>query len=162
MAPVHLLKLDGIPGELELESVAWSEAGTARAEPATIAFTARASAASAALFLACADGRKIASAVLMVVEGEGPRQPGRKWAFTDVSVSGYSTAGGPEGPVDQVVLRAELVEALPQPRPPTLRLRLRPGRRPPQPGDRDREPAGRRRGGRPGPGGRRRGVVRRS
>ena len=124
MAPVHLLKLDGIPGELELESVAWSESGTARAEPATIAFTARASAASAALFLACADGRKIASAVLTVVEGEGPRQPGRKWTFTDVSVSGYSTAGGPEGPVDQVVLRAELVEALPQPRPPTLRLRL--------------------------------------
>ena len=124
MAPVHLLKLDGIPGELELESVAWSESGTARGEPATISFIARASAASAALFLACADGRKIASAVLTVLEGEDRRQPGRKWTFTDVSVSSYSTAGGPEGPVDQVVLRAELVEALPQPRPPTLRLRL--------------------------------------
>src|SRR5215207_3878929 len=133
MAPVYFLKLDGIEGdsrhpehlgELELESVAWGEFGVPPREPATVTFTAGSSKASAALFLACAEGRRIAAAVLTILDREDSRQPSRRWRFSDVAVSAYSAAGGRDGTLDRVVLRAKLVEALPPARRPALRLEL--------------------------------------
>jgi type VI protein secretion system component Hcp len=131
MAPLYFLKLDGIRGEsqhaehvgeLELESVAWGESGAPPREPATITFTARSSTASPALFTACAEGRTIAGAVLTILDQEDRREPSRRWRFSDVAVAEYSTAGGAEGPVDRVALRAAFTEALSPVRPPTLRL----------------------------------------
>ena len=133
MPPVYFLKIDGIQGgshdpnqvdELELESVIWHESGTAPHEPATITFTARSSIASAPLFLACAEGRMLAAAVLTIRDPEDRREPIRKWRFSDVAISDYATAAGATGPIDQVTLSAEFVEALASPPLPALRLEV--------------------------------------
>jgi type VI protein secretion system component Hcp len=131
MAPVYFLKLDGIPGEsrdpqhpdeLELESFTWGESTVPRSEPVDVAFTAPSSAASPALFLACADGRRIPGAVLTIEDPEAQPESSRRWRFSDVSVSEYSTTGGQSGPIDSVTMQAESVEALAPPVPAALRL----------------------------------------
>jgi type VI protein secretion system component Hcp len=118
MAPVYFLKLEDIEGEsrdpehsgeIELESFNWSESAGPPPGPQALSFTTRSSKASPSLFVACARGERIASAVL-TLRDEGSA---RRWWFSDVLVAGYATAGGPEEPLDAVSLEAARVEALP-------------------------------------------------
>jgi type VI protein secretion system component Hcp len=133
MAPVYFLSIDGIPGgsrdpehpdELELESFSWGESAVPPGEPLAVSFTAVSSPASPALLLACADGRRVAGAVLTMRDPDDRTEPSRRWRFSDVAISEYSASGGVTGPVDRVTLRAASVEALaPAPRP-SLRLEV--------------------------------------
>ena len=90
-----------------------------------MSFTLLASRATPELFAACASGRRIAHAVLTMRERRGPgTDEVRRWRFSDVVVTTYTTAGSADEPLDQVSLAAaELVELAPPARP-ALRLRL--------------------------------------
>jgi type VI protein secretion system component Hcp len=118
MATVYFLKLAGIEGEsrdpehsgeIELESFNWSEPPGPPPGPQALSFTARSSKASPSLFLACARGEHIASAVLTLRD----ERAARRWWFSDVRISGYASTGGADGPLDAVSLEAARVEALP-------------------------------------------------
>src|SRR5262245_48018431 len=133
MAPVYFLSIDGIPGgsrdrehpdEIKLESFSWGESAAPPGEPIEVSFTALSSPASPALLLACADARRVASAVLTMRDPEARTEPSRRWRFTDVAVSEYSASVGVMGPVDRVTLRAASVEALAPVQRPSLRLEI--------------------------------------
>ena len=134
MAPAYFLRIDGIEGksshpehagELELASFTWGESAPPPDLPTTVSFTLLASRATPELFAACASGRRIAHAVLTMRERRGPgTDEVRRWRFSDVVVTTYTTAGSADEPLDQVSLAAaELVELAPPARP-ALRLRL--------------------------------------
>ena len=133
MAPAYFLKIDGIQGEsldpehvgeLELLSFSWGESPGPRQGPLDVAFTARASRASPALFEAGASGRRFASAVLTLREpGEREPEP-RRWRFSELVVTQYASVAGDGGPLDHVTLTAAGVGLVP-PRPrPALRFEL--------------------------------------
>jgi type VI secretion system secreted protein Hcp len=131
----YFLKLDGIDGEsvsrghekwIEIESFSWGEsnptslgtsgggAGTGKVQMQDFSFVMPFSKASPQLFLKCASGEHIASAVLSASSPEGGRgQDFLKFALTDVLVSSYQT-GGASGeepvPFDQVTLAFAKIE----------------------------------------------------
>ncbi len=131
MAPAYFLKIDGVEGEsrdpdhlgeLELESVDWE--APAGGGACVVDFAARSSRASPALFVACADGTRIANAVLTIHDPEAAAGATRRWRFSEVVVSGYATEGRGEEPLDHVTLSAALQEELPPPAPAALRIEL--------------------------------------
>jgi type VI secretion system secreted protein Hcp len=109
----YFLKLDGITGEspdakhkgeIELLSFSFGEtlsvgpgagsgSGAGKVEMSDFAFTARTSKASPLLFLSCAQGKHIKSAVLTVRKAGQAQQEYIKLKFTDVLISSYALGG---------------------------------------------------------------------
>jgi type VI secretion system secreted protein Hcp len=125
MAVDYFLKLDGIPGEsrdakhrgqIELQSFSWGEvhhrlsagsgAAATRVAVQDLLFVARVSKASPRIFLACAAGTRIPSAVLTACRSGRAAQDFLVYSLTEVIVSSYQTGGieSADGPVDQVSL----------------------------------------------------------
>jgi type VI secretion system secreted protein Hcp len=126
MAVDYFLKIDGIPGEssdskhkgeIDIESFSWSEeasasagggggGGAGKVTMREFQFVARTSKASPKLFLACADGHHIKSAVLTGRRAAKDSFEFLRVSFTDVLVAGYALAGSPqsEPAVDQISL----------------------------------------------------------
>jgi type VI secretion system secreted protein Hcp len=121
----YFLKLDGIvgesvdakhKGEIELESFGWAEAqltapaaggaGAGKVQMHELHVAMRTSKASPLLFLACATGQHLKSAVLTARHSGADGQEFLVYTLTDVLVSSYETGGstGDEGPTDQVAL----------------------------------------------------------
>lgn len=127
----YFLKIDGVPGEsadsthkgeIELESFTWGEtnsagqagpgAGAGKVSVQDLSFVMRFNRASPMLFLACANGKHLKSAVLTVRKA-GKRQHFLVYKFTDVLVSSYQTGGSTheaDGPMDQVSLSFARIE----------------------------------------------------
>lgn len=132
MAVDYFLKIDGIEGEsqdarhkneIAVESFSWG--ATQVAAPATggttagkvsiqdFHFAARLSKASPKLFLSCATGQRVRSAVLSGRRAGANQAEFLKWTFTDVMVTSYQTGGaasGDEAPMDQVSLSAARID----------------------------------------------------
>jgi type VI secretion system secreted protein Hcp len=109
----YFLKLDGITGEsvdskhkgeIELLSFSFGETrtgglgaggggGSGKVEMSDFSFTARTSKASPLLFLSCAQGKHIKSAVLTVRKAGQAQQEYIKLKFTDVLISSYAFGG---------------------------------------------------------------------
>ena len=126
MAIDVFLRVDGIEGEskdarhrgeIDVVTFAWGAsnpaghgtgtgAGTGRVTFQDVSFTASTSKASPKLFLACASGQHIRSAVLTVRKSGAQQQDFLKVTMTDVTVSSYSQTGDVSAtvPVDQVAL----------------------------------------------------------
>ena len=120
------LKLDGIEGEskdgkhkgeIDIESFSFgasnqgssgggSGGGAGQVSMNDFSFTTSVSKASPKLFLACASGQHIKSALLTVRRAGGQQQDFLKLTLSDVSVSGYheSRAEGGDVPTDQVTM----------------------------------------------------------
>jgi type VI secretion system secreted protein Hcp len=119
------LKIDGIPGEsldskhkneIELLGYGWGETqsgtfsqniggGSGKVVFQDFHFTMPVNSASAKLFLACATGDHIASAVLTIRKAGKEQQEYLKYEFTDLLVSSYQTGGSANSgvyPTDQV------------------------------------------------------------
>jgi type VI secretion system secreted protein Hcp len=126
------LKIDGIPGEatdtkhsneVDLISWSWGESnagshgsggggGAGKVAMQDFSFTMRVNKASPKLFLACASGQHIASALLTCRKAGKQQQEYLKISFTDLLVSSYQT-GGSEGdvvPVDQIAFNFAKIE----------------------------------------------------
>ena len=127
MAIDYFLKIDGIAGEsrdskhkdeIELQSFSW---GAHQAAPAAgggagggggagkvsmqdFHFTTHTSTASPKLFLACASGQHLKTAVLTARKAGKDQQEFLVYKFTDLLVSTYQTGGceGSDVPIDQV------------------------------------------------------------
>ena len=134
MAVDMFLKIDGIPGEstdashsdeIDVLSYNWGEsqpptAGGAggggaggRVAVQDFHFAMRVNKASPKLFLACASGAHMRSAILTVRRSGGNPVEFLKWTLTDVTVGSYQTASNvPTGeqPLDQVSLRFAKIE----------------------------------------------------
>jgi len=129
----YFLKIDGIEGEstddkhskeIELESWSFGEsqtgtssqgggAGAGKVQMQDFHFTMRVNKASPKLFLACANGQHIKSAVLTCRKAGKDQQEYLKWTFSDVLVSSYQTSGSGSGdvvPGDQISLNFSKVE----------------------------------------------------
>lgn len=129
MAVDMFLKLDGIDGEstdkghkneIEIESFSWGASnsgsaahgggggGAGKVSMQDFSFTTRVSRASPQLFLACASGEHIKSALLTVRKAGGQQQDFLKVTMSDLLVSSYKAEGSSGGdadvPVDQVSL----------------------------------------------------------
>jgi type VI secretion system secreted protein Hcp len=121
------LKLDGIEGEsqdarhrgeIDVDTYSWGAAnpvghtgtgtgaGSGRVTFQDFSFTAPVSKASPKLFLACASGQHVRSAVLTVRKSGAQQQDFLKVTMTDVTVSGYTQAadGDATVPLDLVTL----------------------------------------------------------
>lgn len=126
------LKIDGIPGEatdskhsneVDLISWSWGETnagshgsggggGAGKVAMQDFSFTMRVNKASPKLFLACASGQHIASALLTCRKAGKQQQEYLKISFTNLLVSSYQT-GGSEGdvvPVDQIAFNFAKIE----------------------------------------------------
>lgn len=101
MAPVYFLKLGGMNSAIELDSFTWAEPAGPPGEPQTVTFTARTSSASPLLFVLCASGEHVATALLSMQDGNTQRE----WLFSDVVVTSYSASAATE-PMDAVELTA--------------------------------------------------------
>ena len=145
MAVDYFLKIDGIAGEsrdskhkdeIELQSFSW---GAHQATPAAGAgggggagkvsmqdfhFVMRTNKASPKLFLACASGQHLKSAVLTARKAGKDQQEFLVYKFTDLLVSGYQTGGseGSEVPVDQVSFNFSKVQLDYRPQSPSGQL----------------------------------------
>jgi type VI secretion system secreted protein Hcp len=130
----YFLKIDGIPGEsedakhkgeIEVLSFSWGEsssgghagpgggAGAGKVAMQDLHFVARLSKASPALFLACANGKHLKSAVLTVRKAGKGQQEYFVVKLTDVLVSSYQTGGSahePDGALDQASLGFARIE----------------------------------------------------
>jgi type VI secretion system secreted protein Hcp len=128
----YFLKIDGIEGEstddkhkkeIELESWSFGEtqagtsshgggAGAGKVQMQDFHFTMRVNKASPKLFLACANGEHIKTAVLTCRKAGKDQQEYLKWTFSNVIVSSYQTggSGGNVVPVDQISLNFTKVE----------------------------------------------------
>lgn len=129
----YFLKIDGIPGEsnqdkhkgeIELESFSWGESqtGTARSGGGMGAgkvsmqdfhFVMKVNKASPKLFLACASGEHLKSAILTCRKAGKDQQEYLKVTFSDVMVSSYQTGGASSGdvlPTEQIALNFSKVE----------------------------------------------------
>lgn len=129
MAVDMFLKLDGIDGEstdkghkneIQIESFSWGASnsgsaahgggggGAGKASFQDFSFTTRVSKASPRLFLACASGEHIKSALLTVRKAGGEQQDFLKVTMSDLLVSSYKAEGASGAdapvPVDQVSL----------------------------------------------------------
>jgi type VI secretion system secreted protein Hcp len=128
----YFLKIDGIEGEsqdskhakeIELESFSWGESnhgsqaaagggGAGKVQMQDFHFVMRVNKASPKLFLACANGEHIKSAVLTCRKAGKEQQEFLKWKFTDLLISSYQT-GGSHGdiiPMDQVSFNFAKIE----------------------------------------------------
>ena len=125
MAVDYFLKLDGIPGESqdskhkdEIEVVSWSIGATQTGDMSSgggggagkvaihdFHFVMKHNKSSPKLFLACANGDHIKSAILVARKAGKEQREYLTWTFSDVLVSGFHTAlHGHPTPVDQVSL----------------------------------------------------------
>lgn len=128
MAVDMFLKLDGIDGEstdkghkneIEIESFSWGASnpgsaahggggGAGKVSMQDFSFTTRVSRASPQLFLACASGEHIKSALLTVRKAGGQQQDFLKVTMSDLLVSSYKAEGSSgadaDVPMDQVSL----------------------------------------------------------
>ena len=109
----YFLKIDGIPGEsqdskhkdeIEIESFSWGEVqtgtashgggmGAGRVQMQDFNFTMKVNKASPKLFLACAQGSHIKSAVLTARKAGKDQQEYLKVTFSDLLVSSFQTGG---------------------------------------------------------------------
>ena len=128
----YFLKIDGIEGESEdakhgkeIEVISWnwgeSQAGTmshgtgggaGKVSMQDFHFAMKANKSSPKLFLACANGEHIKSAVLTCRKAGKEQQEFLKWTFTDLLVSSYQT-GGSSGdliPTDQISMNFTKIE----------------------------------------------------
>ncbi len=129
----YFLKIDGIPGEsldskhkeeIEIESFSWGETqtgtashgggmGAGRIAMQDFHFTMRVNKASPKLFLSCAQGAHIKSAILTCRKAGKDQQEYLKVTFSDILVSSFQTggsAGGDVVPMDQISLNFTKVE----------------------------------------------------
>jgi len=129
----YFLKIDGIPGEsldskhkeeIEIESFSWGETqtgtashgggmGAGRIAMQDFHFTMRVNKASPKLFLSCAQGAHIKSAILTCRKAGKEQQEYLKVTFSDILVSSFQTggsAGGDVVPMDQISLNFTKVE----------------------------------------------------
>lgn len=128
MAVDMFLKLDGIDGEstdkghkneIEIESFSWGASnsgsaahggggGAGKVSMQDFSFTTRVSRASPQLFLACASGEHIKSALLTVRKAGGQQQDFLKVTMSDLLVSSYKAEGSSgadaDVPMDEVSL----------------------------------------------------------
>jgi len=127
------LKIDGIDGESpdakhpnEIQIQSWSfvetqggshsaggGGGAGKVVMQDFNFTMHTNKASAKLFLACANGEHIKSAILTCRKAGKEQQEYLKWTFSDLLVSSYQTGGSDQGgvlPVDQISLNFTKVE----------------------------------------------------
>lgn len=131
MAADYFLRIDGIDGEsadsrhkgeIDVLSFSWgvSQAGAAgpgggggagKAVLQDLNFVARTSKASPNLFLACASGKHVKSAVLTCRRAAGGKAEFLKITLSNVLVSSHQVGGSaPEEPLDQVSLRFGRIE----------------------------------------------------
>jgi type VI secretion system secreted protein Hcp len=129
----YFLKIDGIDGESpdakhpnEIQISSWSfgetqggshsaggGGGAGKVVMQDFNFTMHTNKASAKLFLACANGEHIKSAVLTCRKAGKEQQEFLKWTFSDLLVSSYQTGGSDAGgvlPVDSISLNFTKVE----------------------------------------------------
>jgi type VI secretion system secreted protein Hcp len=126
MAVDMFLKLDGIDGEskdakhkgeIDIESFSFGASnpgstsggtggGAGKVSMQDFSFTTQVNKASPKLFLACASGQHIKTALLTVRKAGGQQQDFLKITFSDVTVSGYheGAADASDTPTDQVSL----------------------------------------------------------
>ena len=127
------LKIDGIdgespdakhPNEIQIQSWSFGETqggshsaggggGAGKVVMQDFNFTMHTNKASAKLFLACANGEHIKSAILTCRKAGKEQQEYLKWTFSDLLVSSYQTGGSDQGgvlPVDQISLNFTKVE----------------------------------------------------
>jgi len=120
----YFLKIDGIEGEsqdkthskeIQLSSWSWGETqggsqafggggGAGKVSMQDFHFVMSANKATPALFLACANGEHIKSAVLTCRKAGKDQQDYLKWTFTDLLISSYQTGGAADAnhlPLDQ-------------------------------------------------------------
>jgi len=128
----YFLKIDGIEGEsedakhgkeIEILSWSWGESqsgsmghgtggGAGKVSMQDFHFAMKANKSSPKLFLACANGEHIKSAVLTCRKAGKEQQEFLKWTFTDLLVSSYQT-GGSSGdliPTDQISFNFTKIE----------------------------------------------------
>jgi type VI secretion system secreted protein Hcp len=121
----YFLKIDGIEGEslqkghekeIEIMSFSWGEqnagsfsgnlgGGSGKVSMQDFHFTVPVNKSSPKLFLACATGEHIKSAVLVCRKAGKTQQEFLKWKFTDLLISSYNTGGSGGSdvvPIDQV------------------------------------------------------------
>jgi type VI secretion system secreted protein Hcp len=126
------LKIDGIPGEAtdskhknEIDLLSWSwgqtnsgshgsggGGGAGKVSMQDFSFTMRINKASPKLFLACATGQHIKSALLTCRKAGKDQQEYLKIKFSDLLISSYQT-GGSEGnvvPIDQIAFNFAKIE----------------------------------------------------
>jgi len=142
----YFLKIDGVAGEsrdskhkdeIELQSFSWGAhqvtpqaggggggAGAGKVSMQDFHFVMRTNKASPKLFLACASGQHLKSAVLTARKAGKDQQEFLVYKFTDLLVSGYQTGGseGTEVPVDQVSFNFAKVQTEYRPQNPTGQL----------------------------------------
>lgn len=129
----YFLRIDGIEGEsqdarhrgeIDVESFSWGEAqvgssvgtgggGAGKVSMQDFHFVMRVNKASPKLFLACADGRHLKSAILTGRKAGREQAEFIKWTFSDVLITSFQTGGGASGevlPMDQVSLNFSRVE----------------------------------------------------
>jgi type VI secretion system secreted protein Hcp len=128
----YFLKIEGIPGEsqddkhmdeIDLETWSWGEAnsgshaaggggGAGKVTMQDFSFGMRVNKASPKLFLACANGQHIASALLTCRKAGKDQQEYLKIKFNDLLVSNYQTGGssGEVIPVDRISFNFSKIE----------------------------------------------------
>src|SRR5215210_4691632 len=143
MAVDYFLKIDGVAGEskdskhkdeIELEAFSWGasqavHAGGGGGAAGKVSmqdfhFVMRTNKASPKLFLACASGQHVKSAVLTARKAGKEQQEYLVYKFTDLLVSSYQTGGSEGGdvPVDQVSFNFSKIEVQYKPQSPTGQL----------------------------------------
>ena len=133
MAVDYFLKIDGIEGEStdakhkgQIDVASWSwgvtqatapspggGGGAGKADSQDFHFVARTSKASPKLFLACASGQHLKSAILTARKAGKDLQEFLKWTMTDVLVSSFQTGGSEAAdvvPMDQVSLNVSKIQ----------------------------------------------------
>jgi type VI secretion system secreted protein Hcp len=112
----YFLEIDGIEGELEIDSFSWGAnqagahgagggGGAGKVQMQDFHFVMKTGKASAKLFLACASGQHIKEVVLTVRKAGGTQQEYLVVRLTDVLVSSFQSGGsGDLGPTDEVSL----------------------------------------------------------
>lgn len=132
MAVDYFLKIDGIEGEsqddkhkneIHLESWSWGESqqgshaadgggGAGKIDMQDFYFLMKNNKSSPKLFLACANGEHIKSAVLVCRKAGKTQQEFLKYTFSDLLVSSYSTAGSNNDviPLDKIGFNFSKIE----------------------------------------------------
>jgi len=132
MAVDYFLKIDGIPGEsqddkhaneVDLQSWSWGETnsgshgaggggGAGKVNMSDFNFTMAVNKASPKLFLACATGQHIASALLTCRKAGKTQQEYLKIKFTDLLVASYQTGGssGSDVPSESIAFNFAKIE----------------------------------------------------
>jgi type VI secretion system secreted protein Hcp len=133
MAVDYFLKIDGIPGEsldakhkdeIDLESWSWGETnsgsssgggggGSGKVSMQDFHFTMKMNKATPKLFVNCATGKHIPSALLTCRKAGGTQVEYLKIKFTDLLVSSYQTGGSAGAeviPIDQISFNFSKIE----------------------------------------------------